>query len=333
MDDRDHLSRPALELARHDMPLLAADLDVAGALEELRKIELGERVVYLYVVDREQHLVGVLPVRRLLHGQPHEVIQDLASGRVVSLPASATVLEACELLVMHRFLAIPIVDAEGRVAGVVDVTLLSDEVFDLAERQEVDDLFETIGFRVSQVRDASPGMSFRVRFPWLLATIVGGSACAVLAGVFEVTLQQFAILAFFLTLVLGLGEAVTAQALAMTIPVLRHHQPTWRWYLRAFRHEAATAALLGVSCGGLVAVIAYLWHGNPLAAFSIGGSLFLSLLVASLLGLSVPAILHRTHLDPSIAAGPVALALADVVTVATYLGLATLLMASRSSAP
>lgn len=333
MDDRDHLSRPALELARHDMPLLAADLDVAGALEELRKIELGERVVYLYVVDREQRLVGVLPVRRLLHAQPHEVLRDLALARVVSLPASASILDACELLVTHRFLAVPILDAEGRVQGIVDVTLLSDEVFDLAERQEVDDLFETIGFRVSQVRDATPAKAFRLRFPWLLATIAGGTACAVLAGVFEATLQELVILAFFLTLVLGLGEAVTVQSLAITIPALRHAQPTWQWYVRTFRREVGTAVLLGASCGTLVAAIAYLWRGDLLAAVSIGGSILLSLLVASALGLTVPALLHRTKMDPSIAAGPVALALADIVTVVSYLGVATMLLAHRAAAP
>lgn len=333
MDDPDHLARPALDFARHDMPLLPAHLDVVGALEELRRHDLGERVVYLYVVDPGQRLVGVLPVRRLLHAQPHELLRDLALAKVVSLPASATVLEACELLVTHRFLAIPIVDAEGQILGIVDVTLLSDEVFDLAERREVDDLFETIGFRVSQVRDATPAKAFRLRFPWLLATIAGGTACAIMAGVFEATLQELVILAFFLTLVLGLGEAVTVQSLAITIPALRHEQPTWRWYARSFRREAGTAALLGASTGSLVAAIAYLWRGDLLAAVSIGGSILLSLLVASLLGLSVPAILHRTHLDPAIAAGPVALALADIVTVASYLGVATMLLATRTTTP
>lgn len=333
MDERDHLTRPALDFARHDMPLLAAHLDVAGALEELRRHDLGERVVYLYVVDDARRLVGVLPVRRLLHAQPHEVLRDLALARVVTLPASATVLEACELLVTHRFLAIPIVDADRRVQGVVDVTLLSDEVFDLAERQEVDDLFETIGFRVSQVQDATPTKAFRLRFPWLLATIAGGTACAVMAAVFEATLQELVILAFFLTLVLGLGEAVTVQSLAITIPALRHAQPTWRWFVRAFRREAGTALLLGAASGTLVGTIAYLWRGDLLAAVSIGGSILLSLLVASLLGLTVPALLHRTHLDPSIAAGPVALALADVVTVLAYLGVATMLLATRAAAP
>jgi len=333
MHDADHLSRPALDLARQDMPVLADHLDVAGALEELRRYELGERIVYLYVVDEGRRLVGVLPVRRLLHAQPGELLRDLALRRVVSLPAGATVLDACELLVTRRFLALPIVDAEGRMLGVVDVTLLTDEVFDLAERQEVEDLFETIGVRVSQVRDASVPRAFRLRFPWLLATIAGGSTCAILAGIFEATLQEALILAFFLTLVLGLGEAVAVQSLAIAVPALRHQQPTARWYLGALRRELGTAALLGLASGGAVGLIAFVWRGDALAGASIGASILLSLLLAAVLGLSVPAALHRTNLDLRIAAGPVALALADICTVVTYLGVATLVLLGRGSAP
>jgi magnesium transporter len=326
MTHSEHLDRPALEFARGDVPELDESQDVEGALATLRRGELGERIVYLYVVDSERRLVGVLPVRRLLHASPHERIGDLALRRVVSLPASATVLDACELFLTHRFLALPLVDEEGRLSGVVDVTLLTDEIFDLAERQEVDDLFETIGFRVSQIRGASPWRAFRLRFPWLIATIAGGSACAVLAGLFEATLQEALILAFFLTLVLGLAEAVAVQSLAITIPALRHERPEGRWYTRMLRREILTATMLGGVAGTTVAAIAYLWRGEVLPSLAIGLAILLSLLVAAILGLSVPSLLHRTRLDPTIAAGPVALALTDIITVSSYLGIATWLL-------
>jgi magnesium transporter len=327
MDRTDRLALPAIDVARQDMPLLGDNLTVDGALAELRRHDLGDRVVYLYVVDADNTLVGVLPVRRLLHAQPHELIRDLAPQRVVTLHASATVLEACEMLVTHRFLAIPIVDEQRHLLGVVDVSVLTDEVFDLAERQEVDDLFETIGFRVSQIADVSPQRAFRLRFPWLLATIAGGTSAALLAGVFEATLKEAIVLSFFLTLVLGLGEAVAAQSLAITIPTLRHDNPDWRWYLRAMRREAGTSLLLGVACGLLVAGIVFLWRGDGLAAGAIGLAITFSLVGAAFFGMSVPALLHRTHLDPTIAAGPVALALADITTVIVYLGIATLVLA------
>lgn len=326
MTHSEHLERPVIDLARGDVPDLDENLSVDGALAALRRSELGERIVYLYVVDAERRLVGVLPVRHLLHAQPHERIGDLALRRVISLPDTATVLQACELFLTHRFLALPLIDDNGRLAGVVDVTLLTDEIFDLAERQEVNDLFETIGFRISQMHGASPWRAFRLRFPWLVATIAGGSTCAVLAGMFEATLQQALILAFFLTLVLGLAEAVAVQSLAITIPALRHERPEGPWYRRMLRREILTAAQLGAAAGTTVGTIAYLWRGEAVPSLAIALAILLSLLVAAVLGLSVPSLLHRTGLDPNIAAGPVALALTDIITVTSYLGIATWLL-------
>ena len=96
--------------------------------------------------------------------------------RVLTIPETATVLEACEAFVLHKFLAFPIVDYRRRIVGTVDIGLLNEEVFDVAEKQRVDEVFEAMGFRVSQVRDASPVRAFRFRFPWLLATIASGNS-------------------------------------------------------------------------------------------------------------------------------------------------------------
>ena len=113
-------------------------------------------------------------------------------------------------------------------------------------------MFEAIGFHVAQVRDASPLRAFRFRFPWLLATIGSGTICAVLAGAFEMTLAKSLVLAFFLTLVLGLGESVSIQSMTVAIQALRATRPTLRWYLRALRREAGTALLFW---DGSVAVV------------------------------------------------------------------------------
>lgn len=326
MHDADHLARPALEFARHDLPLLGDHLDVAGALEELRRHEVGERVVYLYVVDRDRRLVGVLPVRRLLHAREDERLSDLALRRVVSLPASATVMEACELLLTHRFLALPIVDDDGRLLGIVDVALLTDEVFDLAERQAVDSVFETVGLRIAQAREASPLRGFRFRMPWLLATIAGGTGCALLAGLFEATLADSLVLAFFLTLVLGLSESVAVQSVTLTVQALHAVGPSLAWYRRVLWRELRTALMLGAACGTLVALTVFLWRGDVTAALSIGLSIAMAQSVAAAMGTSVPTVLHALELDPKVAAGPVALALTDLATVVLYLGAATVLL-------
>jgi magnesium transporter len=207
--------------------------------------------------------------------------------------------------------------------GVVDVSFFTQEVFDMAEHEDV---FEAIGFHVAQVRDASPLRAFRFRFPWLLATIGSGTICALLAGGFEVTLAKSLVLAFFLTLVLGLGESVSIQSMTVTIQALRAMRPTLGWYVRAFRREVGTALLLGTACGTLVGLIVWLWRGAALAAVSIGASLVLALCAACLLGLSIPAALHALKLDPKISAGPVTLACADIFTLLFYFGLAAWLL-------
>jgi magnesium transporter len=236
------------------------------------------------------------------------------------------VLEACEAFVLHKFLAFPVVDEQRRIVGVVDVSLLSEQAFDIAEREQTNSVFESIGFRVSQVRDASPVRAFRFRFPWLLATIASGTVCALLASAYEVTLARSIVLAFFLTLVLGLGESVGIQSMTVTIQALRATQPTLSWYVRAFRREAGTAVLLGAGCGTLVGLIVWLWRGAALAGFAIGGSILLALCAACCFGLSVPALLHALKLDPKIAAGPTTLALTDIFTLLVYLSLAALLL-------
>lgn len=202
-----------------------------------------------------------------------------------------------------------------------------EKVFDMSEESErVDEIFEAIGFHVSQVKDASPFRAFRFRFPWLLTTIASGTLCALLASAFELTLAKSIILAFFLTMVLGLGESVGIQSMTVTIQALHATKPTLAWYWRAFRREAGTASLLGTGCGAVVGLIVWFWRGAGLAAFSIGASILLTFCAACFFGLSIPALLHALKLDPKIAAGPVTLAFTDICTLFFYFSLAALLL-------
>ncbi len=324
--DPEHLQQPVSTMARKDVATLRHDFSIHQALEAIREHGVGEKIVYFYVIDSEERLIGVLPTRRLLTAPFEQLVSDVMIARVVAIAETATILEACEEFLLHKFLALPVVDANRRVVGVLDVRLLSDEAFDIAEREQTDALFESIGFRVSQVRDASPFKAFRFRFPWLVATIGSGTVCALLASAFEATLAQSIVLAFFLTLVLGLGESVSIQSMTVTIQALRGTRPTLRWYARALGREVSTAALLGGACGSVVGLIVWLWRGEALAGFVIGTSILLALCAACIFGLSVPSLLHAVRLDPKIAAGPVTLALTDVFTLLFYFGLAALIL-------
>src|ERR1035437_4007853 len=191
-----HLQQSVLAVARKDVATLRQDFTVQQALEAIRQRGVGEKIVYFYAVDEEDRLAGVLPTRRLLTAPLEQRLTDIMIARVVALPETATVLEACEAFVLHKFLAFPVVDARRRIVGVVDVGLLTDEAFDIAEREQTEGLFESIGFHLSQVRDASPVRAFRFRFPWLLATIGSGTLCAMLASAYELALVKSIVLAF-----------------------------------------------------------------------------------------------------------------------------------------
>jgi magnesium transporter len=309
--------------ARKDFPLLDADMTVAHALEQIRREGVAERVIYFYAVDSDRKLAGVVPTRRLLTAALETKIEEIMITRVVALPATATVLDACEFFVLYKFFAFPVVDATRRVIGVVDISLFTSELLESDETGAPLDLtgnevFEAIGFRLEQIRGANPWRIFRYRFPWLLATVAGGTCCALLAGAFETTLAQSLVIAFFLTMVLGLNESVSTQSMSVTIQALRSASVTWRWFAVAFRRELITAILIGLACGVLVGAIVWTWRRDVVGAFVIGGSIAVSLISACLLGLGVPSLLHRFKLDLKIAAGPVTLALADFTALLIY---------------
>jgi magnesium transporter len=277
--------------------------------------------------------VGVLPTRRLLTAPLETRLEEIMVRRVVAIPASATVLEACEFFVLYKFFAFPVVDRARRVIGVVDVSLFAEEMLEMGEREDektvaqvADDVFEALGFRLAQVRGASPWRVFRYRFPWLLATVGAGTACALLAGVFETTLAGSLVITFFLTMVLGLNESVSMQSMTLTIQALRANTLTRRWFLHNLRRELATALLLGLACGILVGAIVLIWRQDPKSAAVVGTSIAVSLVTACLFGFSVPSLLHGLKLDPKIAAGPVTLAVTDFCALAFYFSLAWLVL-------
>jgi magnesium transporter len=334
LNDKSTYHHPVVDYARRDYSALNKNLSVDEALKKIRLEGIGERIVYFYVVDDEQKLVGVLPTRRLLIGKLEQKLEEIMVKRVAALPGSSTVYDALEFFATYKFLAFPVVDADRRILGVVDVNLFTDELLEdkdseaasEVEPQDYDAIFETIGFRISEVKNASPFKGWRVRLPWLLATVTSGTICALLTGMFETTLAESLIIVFFFTLVIGLGESISIQSMTVTIQTLRSAKPSFAWFVKNFWREAQTALLLSLSSAAIVATVVVVWKGNLAAAGVIGLSIVLVQLIASVWGLTVPAVLHRTKMDPKIAAGPITLALTDICTILFYFGLAALVL-------
>src|SRR5262249_55576998 len=183
---------PVIDHARRDFPLLDAGMTVGEALERIRREGVGERVIYFYAIDEQERLVGVVPTRRLLTASLGMPLREIMVPRVVAVPASATVLDACEFFVLYKFLAFPIVDEQRRVVGVIDANLFAEEILVAgdSESREVGrpipqvspEFFEALGFHIDQIRGASPLRVFRFRFPWLLVTVTGGTLSAILVS-------------------------------------------------------------------------------------------------------------------------------------------------------
>ena len=164
----------------------------------------------------------------------------------------------------------------------------------------------------------SPWFAFRDRFPWLLCNIAGGLIAAFIASRFEHLLQQVVVLSLFIPIVLALGESVSMQALTLTLQGLTDGPIVWKRLLAALWKEFKTATLLGLGCAAVVGVVVYAWRGQVAVAASIFLAIALSMIFACLLGVAIPAVLRAAKADPGIAAGPVVLAAADVVTLLLY---------------
>jgi len=321
------MQRPVREFARRDFVQLPQTMGVGEALDFIRDYRsLGESLIYFYVVDDASRLVGVLQTRALLTAQPEESLADVMIRQVIAIPESATVLEACEFFVLHKFLAFPIVGRDRRLTGVVDINLFNEEVFGIPKTETRDNLFQAIGFHIAQARYASPLQMFRFRFPWLLVTIAGGTVCAFVAQAHEQTLERTLVVAFFLTLVLALGESVAVQSLALVLETLRLQRVTPAWFFNTCKREVVTALPLSAATALVVFIVVLVLDHAIWPAVVISGSLAIGVGAACLLGISIPTLLHVAKLDLTIAAGPITLAATDVAMLLLYLGITSVLL-------
>jgi magnesium transporter len=314
------------EHLRQDFTKLSLGQTVGEALDWLRAHPPPGQIIYLYVVDEEGRLCGVVPTRRLLLSAPDTPLADIMVRQVIALPAGATVLEACEFFIQHRLLAFPVVDGGQRVLGVVGMELYADELHNLEDAGEREVLFQLIGVHLADRRGASPLAAFRRRFPWLGCNLTAGILAALLSGAYEDVLSRAVALAFFIPVVLNLAESVSSQSVSLALYALHGQPPTWRTMLRQLRGEFLTGLLLGAGAGAVMALVALAWLRQPRVALCLVGAITGGVAGAAVMGLALPMLLRLLRLEPRLAAGPIALAAADVLTILLYLNLARWLL-------
>lgn len=305
---------------RTDPTRIEAGSSVSQALDYIRDHEIGGRVVYFYVVDGAGRLLGVVPTRRLLRAKPDTPVSEIMISPVVSVPHTATVLDACEFFTMHKLLAFPVVDGDGKLVGLVDVDLYTDELADLERRQEGQDLFELVGVHLTESEQRRALYAARKRFPWLMCNVVGGMIAALIADAYE-DVATLALVTPFIALVTGMAEGVAIQSVSLALQTMHGRRPTWSVLGQRIGRELVVGLLLGVFCGLIVGVVAYAWKGSAMAGLSLCIGIAGGVAASAAVGLALPFFLRLARRDPQVASGPIALAAADMVTLLLYFNL------------
>ena len=324
------LDRPVTEFLAPAAFTLRDNLTIDEALEALRSgphpglsrgvgRDAPSPVAYFYILNEAGELVGVVPTRRLILSPGSARIADLMTRELIALSERETLYDALELLALHRLLALPVVDARRRFLGIVELSLYTDEVIDLAQHRQLNEVFQLMGLHLEQHKHGGLLAGFKLRMPWLLANITGGLICAALGELFAATVARTVLIALFIPLILTLAESIAVQSMTLAI-----EQAVMRQKVAGqTRKEALTALLLGGGAGLIVGLVSLCWPGPRGATLTIGGSVAGAMFLAAMLGRAVPQVIHLLKLNPRVASGPITLAIVDVVTIALYLSAAT----------
>ncbi|HTF56663.1 MAG TPA: magnesium transporter [Planctomycetota bacterium] len=292
---------------------------VAKALEMFREFAKVEAISYVYVVDSSGKLQGTLPVRALLAAEPRQRVGEVASRTAVRLHASQSRDDVIRAFRDHHFLALPVVDDQERLVGVVT----ADKVLTAVKEQENQFIYAATG---ADAREPvlAPGLAARHRIPWITMTVVGGLVCALIGLLFKSTLERAVVLGLFVPLVLAVAESVAAQTATIVMRTLITSDIPRGTLLRFLGKEVAVGLLVGLYAAVLVVMASTLWGADWRLGVVIGGSVVLGVCTATLVGVTVPTLLRRLRVEPTVAGGPVVLMIADILTLFFYFGTATL---------
>lgn len=317
--DNGLLKKVVKDYMHEDYIAIPEDYSVEEALEIIREIKDENKIVYYYTVNCEGQLTGVLPVRRLITSQPERKVSEIAESGIVTICEDEKIIDAAKKFSNYKYMSMPVVNKNGILEGVIDLRTFAGKEIEVGNKSSVDEIFSTIGVRVSKYRNASPFKAFTYRYPWLLSTVTSGVACAVLTSFFKLTLEKSIILTFFLTLILGLGESVSMQSMTLSFQELNIKGERLKRYLATVKKELLVAIQLGIAYGVIVFIISYLIGRKLDISLVIYITIFLEMISACMIGTIIPFLLHYLKLDPKISAGPIVLAMTDTATLAIYL--------------
>ena len=301
---------------------LNEDLTVGEAITALQGARDVEMVFYLYVVDARRHLVGVTSLRRLLLVSPETPLKRIMTADVTSVRVDTDQEEVARQVASYNLLAVPVVDEENKLAGVVTV----DDVIDVIKDEATEDLLRLAGVSGDE-RIATPaGEAIRKRLPWLGVNLVTAFVAASVVALFETTISQVTALAVFMPIVAGMGGNAATQTLTVIVRGLALGELSWGNAKKALAKESLIGIGNGLALGVVAAGVAWVTKGDPMLGLLLGMAMVCNMFVAATMGTLVPLGLKALKVDPALASAVFITTFTDVVGFASFLGLATVFL-------
>ena len=296
---------------------------VRSAMTVMRKeAPTAETIYYIFVVNDEHQLTGVMSLRDLIIADEDALIRDIMSERIVSVQLTTDQEEAAQIMKDYNFLALPVINEAGVLQGIITV----DDIIDVIEEEASDDYSKLAGISdMDDIKDG-PFRSVKNRLPWLIMLLFLGMLTANLMSRFEQTLDQVALLALFIPLISGTSGNSGTQALAVAVRGIATGEIGERSKVKLLFREMLTGLIMGIICAVIVVGIVFFWKGSLIIGLLVGGAICCSILVATLAGSFIPLLIYKMGIDPAVASGPFITTLNDVTSLMIYLGLATIFL-------
>ncbi|MFP8951994.1 magnesium transporter [Natrialbaceae archaeon A-arb3/5] len=305
------------------------------AFRDFEPVSDETTVYYLYVTDNADRLVGVMSLRELLNAPEDDVVEDHMVTDLVTINADADPELAANEMADRDFPAIPVVDDDGALVGV----LRTDDMLEVVEEEATEDILKSAGFsftdveqsRSSAILESSIPRILRLRLPWLIVALAGGLLAGLVIEAYEDTLNAVVALAFFVPVIMDMGGNVGTQASTIFVRGLALGHIDDRNAMKHFAREGVIGLLIGLIIGTIGAGAAYIWQMNEPYATELAIVVFVGLVsvcvVASVVGYVIPWVMNKLGFDPAAASDPLITTVKDVTALLIYFGLAAVLLA------
>ena len=297
---------------------LSEDMTAGEAITAVQSSRDVEVVFYLYIVDARRHLVGVASLRRLLLVPPSTPLKRIMTTDVISVRADMDQEEVARQVASYNLLAIPVVDEENKLAGVITV----DDIIDVIKDEATEDVYRLAGVSSDDRVFTSPVESLRKRLPWLLVNLVTAFIAASIVSIFQGTIALLPILAVLMPVVAGMGGNAATQTLTVIVRGIALGELTWGNTRKALFKEALVGVGNGIACGLVGFVIVFALTRDPILGMVLGLAMVITMFVAATAGTVIPLILRALKVDPALASSVFITTMTDMFGFFSFLGLA-----------